>query len=58
MATLESLADRKGGTLVSQLLGAWMGQIIGFSINSRSTSTEESTRGFNPAGVRIDWKTS
>jgi hypothetical protein len=39
VATLEALADRKGQTLVSQLLAAWAGQPIGFSNNSRATST-------------------
>jgi hypothetical protein len=39
IATLEALAERKGQTLVAQLLAAFMGQAIGFSNNSRDSST-------------------
>jgi hypothetical protein len=39
VATLEALADRKGQTLSSLLLAAYMGQPIGFRNNSKSTST-------------------
>ena len=39
IATLEALAGRKGQTLVSQLLAAYMGQPIGFANNAKDTST-------------------
>jgi hypothetical protein len=39
VATMEALAGRKGQTLVSQLLAAWMGQPIGFANNSKDTTT-------------------
>jgi hypothetical protein len=39
VATLEALAGRKGQTLVSQLLAAYMGQPIGFDNNSKELST-------------------
>jgi hypothetical protein len=39
VATLEALAGRKGQTLVSQLLAAYMGQPIGFSNNAKETTT-------------------
>jgi hypothetical protein len=39
IATLVALAERKGQTLVGQLLAGWMGQPIGFTNNNRSTST-------------------
>jgi len=39
VATLEALAGRKGQTLVSQLLAAWMGQPIGFNNAHKDTTT-------------------
>jgi hypothetical protein len=39
VAVLEALADRKGQTLVAQLLAAWMGQPLGFANNSKDTTT-------------------
>ena len=39
VGTFESLSERKGQTLSTQLLSAWMGQPIGFTNNSRATST-------------------
>jgi hypothetical protein len=39
VAVLEALADRKGQTLVAQLLAAWMGQPLGFTNNSKDTTT-------------------
>jgi hypothetical protein len=39
VATLEALAGRKGQTLVSQLLAAWMGQPIGFNNAQKDTTT-------------------
>jgi hypothetical protein len=39
VATLEALAGRQGHTLVGQLLGAYMGQPLGFNNNSKDTST-------------------
>jgi hypothetical protein len=39
VATLEALAGRKGQTLISQLLAAWMGQPIGFANNAKDTTT-------------------
>jgi hypothetical protein len=39
IATLEALADRRGQTLVAQLLAAYMGQQIGFTNNAKDTTT-------------------
>jgi hypothetical protein len=39
VATLEALAGRQGHTLVGQLLGAYMGQPLGFNNNAKDTST-------------------
>lgn len=46
VATLEALAGRKGQTLVSQLLAAWMGQPIGFHNNQKKTCTEVDAHGY------------
>ena len=39
VATLEALAGRKGQTLVSQLLAAYMGQPLGFHNAQKDTTT-------------------
>ena len=39
VGTLEALADRKGHTLVGELLKAYMGQSIGFSNAQKATTT-------------------
>ena len=39
VGTLEGLADRKGGTLVGELLKGFMGQALGFSNAQRATTT-------------------
>jgi hypothetical protein len=39
VATLEALAARQGATLVGQLLAGYMGQPIGFTNNSKDTTT-------------------
>jgi hypothetical protein len=39
IGTLEALADRRGQTLVAQLLAAYMGQPIGFTNNAKDTTT-------------------
>lgn len=39
VTTLASLSDRKGGTLVGELLKAFLGQSIGFSNAQRATTT-------------------